>query len=92
MRAILNHCGDLPLKEAAGGTVLLEEGQNTGRLYVLAQGRIEVLRGQTQVAVLDEPGSLVGEMPVLLGTPHTATARVRRKTPQPARIDADQPH
>ena len=76
MRAILNHCGDLHLKEAAGGTVLLEEGQNTGRLYVLAQGRIEVLRGQTQVAVLDEPGSLVGEMSVLLGTPHTATARV----------------
>ena len=35
-----------------------------------------MLRGHTQVAVLDEPGSLVGEMSVLLGTPHTATARV----------------
>ncbi len=55
MRAILNHCGDIPLEDVSGGTVLLEEGQNTGRVYVLAQGRIEVLRGDTQVAVLDEP-------------------------------------
>ena len=75
MRAILNHCGDIPLEHVPGGTVLLEEGQNTGRVYVLAQGRIEVIRGDTQVAVLDEPGSLVGEMSVLLGVPHTATAR-----------------
>jgi CRP/FNR family cyclic AMP-dependent transcriptional regulator len=75
MRAILNHCGDLPLQLVADGTVLLAEGQNTGHVYVLAQGRIEVLRGDTQVTILDEPGSLVGEMSVLLGAPHTATAR-----------------
>lgn len=75
MREILDHCGDIPLQPVAGGTVLLTEGQSTGRVYVLAQGRIEVLRGDTQVAVLDEPGSLVGEMSVLLGIPHTATAR-----------------
>ena len=75
MRAILYYCGDIPLEHVPGGTVLLEEGQNTGRVYVLAKGRIEVIRGDTQVAVLDEPGSLVGEMSVLLGAPHTATAR-----------------
>jgi CRP/FNR family cyclic AMP-dependent transcriptional regulator len=75
MRAILDHCGNIPLEHVAGGTVLLGEGQNTGRVYVLAQGRIEVLRGDTQITVLDEPGSLVGEMSVLLGVPHTATAR-----------------
>jgi CRP/FNR family cyclic AMP-dependent transcriptional regulator len=75
MRAILHHCGNTPLEHVPGGTVLLEEGQNTGRLYVLAQGRIEVLRGDTPITVLDEPGSLLGEMSVLLGIPHTATAR-----------------
>ena len=75
MRAILEHCGDLPLERVTDGTVLLGEGQKTGRVYILAQGRIEVLRGDTQVTVLDEPGSLVGEMSVLLGAPHTATAR-----------------
>jgi CRP/FNR family transcriptional regulator, cyclic AMP receptor protein len=75
MRAILDHCGDIPLENMTGGTVLLGEGQRTGCVYVLAQGRIEVLREDTQVTVLDEPGSMVGEMSVLLGVPHTATAR-----------------
>jgi len=75
MRAILDHCGAVPLEHMTGGTVILEEGQTTGRVYVLAEGRIEVLRGGTQVTVLEEPGSLVGEMSVLLGIPHTATAR-----------------
>ena len=44
-------------------------------LYILAEGRIEVLRGSTQVAVVSEPGSVFGEMSVLLNTPHTATVR-----------------
>lgn len=75
MRAILDHCGDAPLEHLADGTVLLSEGVKTGRVYVLAQGRIEVLRGDTQITVLNEPGSMVGEMSVLLNAPHTATAR-----------------
>jgi len=75
MRAILDNCGTVPLQRVPGGTVLVAEGETTGRVYVLAQGRIEVLRGDTQVTVLDEPGSMIGEMSVLLGAPHTATAR-----------------
>jgi CRP/FNR family cyclic AMP-dependent transcriptional regulator len=75
MRAILNHCKDIPVSDIPDGTLLLAEGQKTGRVYVLAQGRIEVLKGDTQITVLDEPGSLVGEMSLLLDIPHTATAR-----------------
>ena len=40
MREILNHCGEVPLEHVAGGTVLLEEGQLTGRIYILAAGKI----------------------------------------------------
>jgi CRP-like cAMP-binding protein len=75
MRDILGYCADIPLESVADGTVLLAEGQRTGRAYVLAEGRIEVLRGDIQIAVCDEPGSLVGEMSTLLGSAHTATAR-----------------
>src|SRR5262245_50725176 len=75
MRDILTHCGQVPVQSIADGTVLLAEGKSTGSVFVLAQGRIEVLRGDTQVAVIDEPGSLLGEMSVLLDVPHTATAR-----------------
>ncbi|PPD44615.1 MAG: 3',5'-cyclic-nucleotide phosphodiesterase [Methylocystis sp.] len=75
MREILAHFSDAPLLEAPDKTVLLAEGEKTGRVFVLAAGRLEVLRGETQIAELDEPGSLVGEMSVLLGMPHTATVR-----------------
>ncbi|MFZ0113070.1 MAG: cyclic nucleotide-binding domain-containing protein, partial [Xanthobacteraceae bacterium] len=75
MRAILDHCRDLPIEQLRHGTTLVKEGQTTGRVYVLVEGRVEVLRGTTQVTVLVEPGSLIGEMSILLGVPHTATAR-----------------
>lgn len=75
MRAILDHCRDLPIEHLRHGTLLVKEGQTTGRVYVLVEGRVEVLRGTTQVTVLVEPGSLIGEMSILLGVPHTATAR-----------------
>jgi CRP/FNR family cyclic AMP-dependent transcriptional regulator len=75
MREILEQCGGIPIEDVAQGTMLLEEGRKTGHAYVLVEGRLEVLRGDTQVAIGDEPGSLYGEMSVLLDAPHTATVR-----------------
>jgi CRP-like cAMP-binding protein len=75
MTSILDKCGGVPRKEFAAGTVLLSEGETSGRLYILADGSVEVLRGDTQVAVIGEPGSVFGEMSVLLNRPHTATVR-----------------
>jgi len=75
MREILDHFAGVPLQHAPDKTVILDEGQQTGRVFVLAEGRLEVLRGDTQITVLEEPGSLVGEMSVLLDLPHTATVR-----------------
>jgi len=75
MTSILDKCAGVPCKRFAPGTVLLSEGETSGRLYVLAEGRVEVLRGDTQVAVIGEAGSVFGEMSVLLSRPHTATVR-----------------
>ena len=75
MHAILALCDGLPVEEVADGTIILAQGETTGRVCVLVEGKIEILRGDTQVAVLDEPGSVVGEMSLLLAAPHTATAR-----------------
>jgi CRP-like cAMP-binding protein len=76
MASILDHCGNAEPRTCAAGTVLIEEGGTSGRLFVLVEGRVEVLRGDTQVALVDEPGAIFGEMSVLLGVPHTATVRV----------------
>ncbi len=75
MRAILRHFLDTPLQSVPNGQVLLAEGDRTGRVFALAEGELEVLRGDTQVAVLTEPGSIVGEMSVLLDEPHSASVR-----------------
>lgn len=75
MQSILEICDPAKKKEVPAGTVLLSEGNTSGFVYVLAEGQIEVLRGTTRVAVVSEPGSVFGEMSVLLNTPHTATVR-----------------
>jgi CRP/FNR family transcriptional regulator, cyclic AMP receptor protein len=75
MRMILVHFDEVPLRTLGDGEVLLREGEKTGHIFALAEGRLEVLRGETQVALLEDPGSLIGEMAVLLDSPHTATVR-----------------
>jgi CRP/FNR family transcriptional regulator, cyclic AMP receptor protein len=75
MQFLIEKCDPALKQTFAKGTILLPEGQNTGRLYVLAAGTVEVLRGDTQVAVVSDVGAIFGEMSVLLGTPHTASVR-----------------
>lgn len=75
MHAILRHFLDTPLQTVPDGEILLAEGDRTGRVFALAEGQLEVLRGDTQVAVLTEPGSIIGETSVLLDAPHSATVR-----------------
>jgi CRP/FNR family cyclic AMP-dependent transcriptional regulator len=75
MASILDICTGATRQDFAAGTILLSEGETSGRLYVLAEGSLEVLRGATQVAIVSEPGAVFGEMSVLLGRPHTATVK-----------------
>jgi CRP/FNR family transcriptional regulator, cyclic AMP receptor protein len=75
MREILDHCSGAVRREVPAGTVVIKEGSKTGHLFVLVEGQFEVLRGDTVVAVLSEPGALTGEMSLLLDRPHTATVR-----------------
>ena len=76
MQSVLESCDPKKKTVVAPGMVLLTEGGRSGYIYVLEEGAIEVVRGETQVAVVSEPGSVFGEMSILLDTPHTATVRV----------------
>jgi CRP/FNR family transcriptional regulator, cyclic AMP receptor protein len=89
MPSILDHCRNARSEAFAAGTVLLDEGVNSGRLLVLVSGTVEVLRGETQVAVMSEPGAVFGEMSVLLGQAHTATVRAITPVTAYAFPDAD---
>jgi len=75
MRDILEYCIGGDRRNVPAGAEVLHEGGRTGHLYVLIEGRLEVVKGDTVVATMTEPGALLGEMSVLLDQPHTATVR-----------------
>jgi CRP/FNR family cyclic AMP-dependent transcriptional regulator len=75
MREVLDYCTGAIQRSVSAGTLILREGGTSGHLYVLIEGRLEVIKGDTVVANIVEPGAVVGEMSVLLDKPHTATVR-----------------
>jgi CRP/FNR family transcriptional regulator, cyclic AMP receptor protein len=74
---ILDAVKNYPVTVIGPRGVLVQEGQKTGRLYVLKSGDLEIVRDGSLVASIGEAGAIVGEMSVLLDQPHTATVRSR---------------
>lgn len=50
------------------GTAVIVEGERTGALYVLVDGSFEVRRRGRTVVQMSEPGTIVGELGLLLDT------------------------
>ena len=82
MRTVLDCCRGLPEQTFAAGQRILEEGKRVGMMYILAEGAVEILKDDFQINTLSEPGSIFGEVSVLLDVPHMATV----KTTQPSRF------
>lgn len=80
MQNILDFCQGLTEHRFEAGAVMIAEGQNTDTLYVLIEGKVEVLKGDVQVFVTAEPGAVFGEMSALLDISHTATVRAVAET------------
>ncbi|MEH2566510.1 Crp/Fnr family transcriptional regulator [Bradyrhizobium sp. AZCC 2289] len=75
MRAVLDYCTGGTERKVPAGMLFIREGGKTGHLFVLVEGRVEVIKGDSVVAVITEPGAMFGEMSVLLDQPHSATVR-----------------
>lgn len=75
MDAVLALCEGLPKQSFAPGMVLIEEGPSSGKLFILVDGDIEILKGDIRVAIVSEPGAVFGEIAALLGLGHSATVR-----------------
>jgi CRP-like cAMP-binding protein len=75
MTDLLAQTDDLDVEIVPSGALLIAEGSTTGRMYVLVQGTVAIERDGVVFARADSPGSIFGEMSVVLGKPATATVR-----------------
>jgi len=58
MPDILEYCKGRKSQTFKSGEVLIQEGGTDHKLFVLIEGQVEVLRSDTQVSYIEEPGSL----------------------------------
>jgi CRP-like cAMP-binding protein len=81
MANLLTLTKGLATKALDRGEVLIEAGEEaSGDMYVLETGRLTVERDGVTLATISEPGALIGEMSVLLGSAHSATVRAEAKS------------
>lgn len=75
MSTVLDYCKALPETRFATDEVLLREGGRESKLYILIEGEVAVMKGDILVNTQSEPGTIFGELSVLLNLPHTATVQ-----------------
>jgi CRP-like cAMP-binding protein len=57
------------------GEVIIQEGARSGALYFLKEGKVEVSRGGVGLAEIEEAGTVLGEISILLDRPHIAEVK-----------------
>jgi CRP-like cAMP-binding protein len=75
MHEILSFCSSEQSTIVPDQTNIIEEGTKTGAIFILIEGRIEIIKNGSSVAILSEPGTVIGEISLLQDCPHTATCR-----------------
>jgi CRP/FNR family cyclic AMP-dependent transcriptional regulator len=65
----------LPLATYQAGETVLSAASTTGRLLILKEGAVAVIKEGLEIARVTEPGAVFGELSVLLDQPHTADVR-----------------
>ncbi|MGB7078546.1 MAG: cyclic nucleotide-binding domain-containing protein, partial [Xanthobacteraceae bacterium] len=62
----------LPLERFEAGETVFAEGTKTGRLLILRSGAVAIVKSGTELATVNEPGAVFGELSALLDQPHGA--------------------
>jgi len=65
----------LPLESYGAGATVFAEGTKTGRLLILKEGAVAIVKGGVEIAQVAEPGAVFGELSALLDQPHGADVR-----------------
>jgi CRP/FNR family cyclic AMP-dependent transcriptional regulator len=67
-----NSLTSLPLVTYQPGETVIADGSRTGLLLILRKGNVAILKEDTEIARVAEPGAVFGELSILLDRPHTA--------------------
>ena len=70
-----NSIASLPLVTFQAGETVIASGSKTGRLLILRKGTVAILKENTEIARVGQPGAIFGELSFLLDQPHTADVR-----------------
>ncbi|MDB4657665.1 cyclic nucleotide-binding domain-containing protein [Verrucomicrobiales bacterium] len=74
MANLLDLCSDLAVRSFQKRDVVLKEDEKDGEILILKSGTLEIQKSGTVVTTVANPGSIVGEIAVLLDRGHSATA------------------
>ena len=69
-----------PLATYQADETVLSASSKTGRLLILREGAVAVLKEGVEIARVTEPGAVFGELSVLLDQPHSAEVRALEAT------------
>lgn len=94
--AILELTAGAPERTLSAGESLIGFGEDHPALYLLCSGALDVRRDGDLLAQITEPGSVVGELSLLLGTPASADViaaqpSVVRRVDDPERLFREVP-
>ncbi|MEO6745758.1 MAG: cyclic nucleotide-binding domain-containing protein [Caldimonas sp.] len=70
---MLSLSAHLPEVQLAAGDIVVREGGESGALWVLVSGSLQVRKGTVVVNTIGRPGALIGEVSALLDTAYSAT-------------------
>lgn len=75
MSTILDLVKDREIKRFEAGQIVIQQGDEADRLYLMIEGAVEVLKDDVPVAKSSAPGAAFGELSALLRSDFTATVR-----------------
>jgi CRP/FNR family cyclic AMP-dependent transcriptional regulator len=74
-RVVLQKLSSLPVEAYQAGELILAGGSITGKLLIMSEGAVEVVRDGIRIAEIADPGAVFGDLAVLLDHPHSADVR-----------------
>lgn len=80
MTSLLDTLKEAPEAVFEPGAVVIRQGGELNRIYILVEGEIEVVKGDVSLYKISKPGSTFGEMSTLLGIRPTASILAEKRT------------